>query len=107
MLQAGQQPGRQRAGRERAAVRVPVRDRVQHLAFQAVSRRCGAGAHPGHQPQLRRIWQQLGHRQVAQGADRQAQPEQGGAAADQHFPAGRVGPQLVRADCNSLPIRGP
>ena len=92
-LQPGEQPIRQRPGVEWAAMRVPVRQRMQHPPLGLGHRRLGAKPHPGEQPG--RVRKQLHLGQVAQRAHRQAQPEQCSAAADDHLAADRVQPELA------------
>lgn|GEM_PF-4829742 len=92
-LQPGEQPVRQRPGVERAAMRVPVRQRLQHPPLGLGHRRLGAKPHPGEQPG--RVGKKLDLGQVVQRAHRQAQPEQCGAAADDHLAADRVQPELA------------
>ncbi len=116
VLQPREQPGRQLGRHEGPAVGVPVRHSREHPPLQLVQRD-NAGAlgdpHPGQQPQLRGIRQQLDHGQVPEGPDRQPQPEQRRAAADQHLPAERVvarpalgiGPQLDRLGVDPEPPR--
>jgi len=95
MLEPGQEPGRQRFGREWATVGVPVRQRRQQLALPAGHRLSRANPDPGEKPQLGRIREQLDHGQVTQRPHRQPQPEQRGAAADEHLPANGIDPQLA------------
>jgi hypothetical protein len=102
VLQPGEQPGRQRLRQERPAMGVPVRHGREHPPLKLVQRDdpstpgARGDPHPGQQPQLRRIRQQIHHGQVPEGPDGQPQPEQRRAAADQHLPADRVVTRLAR-----------
>ncbi len=95
MLEAGQQPRWQRIERERATVRVPVRQRHEHLLLNARHRLGRAQRDPGQQPQPARLGQQAHDGTVPERTHREPQPEQGGAAADQHLPARPVRRQLA------------
>ena len=87
------------AGARPAARRAAVRARTGHggcagaaapsSSWRSLSVIGSAGAHPdpGEQPQLGRVREQLDDRQVPQRPHRQPQPEQRGAAADEHLPA--------------------
>jgi hypothetical protein len=54
-----------------------------------------ARLHPGQQTLLARFGEQVDVGLVAQRADREPQPEQGRAAADDHLPARQVFHQLA------------
>ena len=98
VLDPGQQPGGQGTGGERAAVRVAQRQGVQQVAFGGTQRDGPAQRHAGQQPQLGRFREQFHDRHVAQRPDRQPQPVQSGAAADEHLPAVPVRPAVCAAD---------
>ena len=101
MLEPGEEPGGQRAGGERATVSVPVRQRRQHLALPAGHRLGRTQSYPGEQPQPVRVREQFDDGQVPERAHREPQPEQGGAAADEHLPARRTTRSLRRRSAYS------
>jgi hypothetical protein len=85
----------QRAGFERAAVRVPMRRRLEHRPFLWCHGSQTARPHPGQQRPPTGFGKQVDLGLVVQRADREPQAEQGGAAADDHLPAREVFHQLA------------
>jgi hypothetical protein len=95
VVQPREQIAGQRAGFERAAMGVPVWHGPEHRPLVCRHGRQASRPHPGEQTPLAGLGEQVGLGVVAEGADREAQPEQRRTAADDHFPAARVFQQLA------------
>jgi hypothetical protein len=78
------------AGRRRTAPVYAPRQRLEHQALCRCRRLGRAEADPGNQAGPRPAREQVDHRREPQRPHPEPQPEQRGAAADQHVPACRV-----------------